>query len=179
MKLNLSNVQYDPQKVETPSMIHLLFLVLIRICLKKLGAEGHYSATTQLPGPLRQSWPMQSDYRKITIHSKLVVGQSAAHKKNNRLLEAQNLILIAKILAWKTYVFLFETLHKTPRRDISLTQAVILSSTSNFFITTAALCNNAQSLPFISFTHSNGPLRKRAFFSGFKGSHFSKRIMKH
>ena len=38
-------------------------------------------------------------------------------------------------------VFLFETLHTTSRRHISLTQAVILSSTSNFFTPIAALCN--------------------------------------
>ena len=36
---------------------------------------------------------------------------------------------------------LFETFHITPRRHICLTQAVILSSTSNFFATIATLCN--------------------------------------
>ena len=36
---------------------------------------------------------------------------------------------------------MYETLYTTPMRHISLTQAVILSSTSNFFATIAALSN--------------------------------------
>ena len=84
----------------------------------------------------------QSDYRKITIHSKMVVDQSAAFKKtigypkhkikkNNwyskRFLRKQNVS--------RDIVFLFKTLHITPncRRQICLTQAFILSFTSNFF----------------------------------------------
>ena len=41
--------------------------------------------------------------------------------------------------------FLFETLHIAPTRHICLTQAVILSSTSNFFTTIAPLCNDVMS----------------------------------
>ena len=43
-------------------------------------------------------------------------------------------------------VFLLETLHITPRRDDCLTQALVFSSTSNFFATIAALYNNMRSL---------------------------------
>ena len=42
-------------------------------------------------------------------------------------------------------VFLFETLHLTPRSRIWLKQAVILSSTSSFFATIAAFCTNLRS----------------------------------
>ena len=65
------------------------------------------------------------------VSRKLVVGQSAARKKNNKLLEAQNLDIFKKAKCFTRLkldnVFLFKTLH------IPLTQAVILSSTSNFF----------------------------------------------
>ena len=48
-----------------------------------------------------------------------------------------------------TNVFLFETLHITSRRRICLTQAVILSSTSNslsnFIANISALCSNLTS----------------------------------
>ena len=42
----------------------------------------------------------------------------------------------------QTMFFIFETLHTTPRRPISLTQGGILSSTSNFLAPIAAFCNN-------------------------------------
>ena len=80
--------------------------------------------------PLRQSWPIGLQENN-NISRKLVVGQSVAHKKNNKLLEAQNLDIFKKAKCFTRLkpdnVFLFKTLH-TP-----LTQAVILSSTSNFF----------------------------------------------
>ena len=66
---------------------------------------------------------------------------------------------------------LFETFHITPRRHICLTEAVILSSTSNFFTTIATLCNkhatsrlvkNMTNNYFFHLSqHSNGSLRKR------------------
>ena len=90
----------------------------------------------------------QSDYRKITIHpNRLVVGKSAARKKNNKLLEAQNLILMASVfqesrMFHQTMFFYSKFLHTTPRRTSSLAQVVILSCTRNFFAPVAALCNN-------------------------------------
>ena len=66
--------------------------------------------------------------------------------KNNKLLEIQNLRLIAndfkKAKVSPDNSFLFETLHIKLRRHICLTLAVILSSTNNFFTTIASLCNN-------------------------------------
>ena len=64
-----------------------------------------------------------------------------------KLLKAQNLNIVCKRFSRKQNVlpdnvFLFKTLHVTPRRHICLTQAVILSSTSNFFATIAALWKN-------------------------------------
>ena len=70
------------------------------------------------------------------------MGLVAAHKKNNKLLEAQNLNIENKRFSRKRNVFLFEILHITPRRHIYLKQAVIWSSTSNVYVTIAALCNN-------------------------------------
>ena len=68
------------------------------------------------------------------------MSQSAAHK-NNKLLKAQNLILIAKCF---TCVSLFKTLHTTLQETlISLTKAVVLPAcTRNFFATFAMHCNN-------------------------------------
>ena len=61
-----------------------------------------------------------------------------------KLLKAQNLNIDCKrnqnVLP--DNVFVFKTLHVTPRRHICLTQAVIFSSTSNFFATIAALWKN-------------------------------------
>ena len=62
------------------------------------------------------------------------------------------------------HVFLFKSLHTTPRRHISLTQAAILSSAGNFFATIATLCNNMRPQVknitivnvFASVTHSKG-----------------------
>ena len=80
--------------------------------------------------PLIQSWPIGLQENN-NISRKLVLGQSVAHKKNNKLLEAQNLDIFKKAKCFSRLkpdnVFLFKTLH------IPLTQAVILSSTSNFF----------------------------------------------
>jgi len=69
----------------------------------------------------------QSDCRKITIQyipRKLAVGQSAARKKNSKLLQKQNVSA--------NNVFLFKTLHRTPGRHICLIQAVILSFFQQF-----------------------------------------------
>ena len=61
------------------------------------------------------------------------------------------------------FVHVFKTLHKKPRRQICLTQAVILSSTNNF--TSEPQVKNVLSLHvtflfFACIIHSNGPLRK-------------------
>ena len=71
-------------------------------------------------------------------------------------------------------VSLCETLNITPRRYtcICSTKAVILSSTSNFYATIAALCNNMrpQVKVITNVAHSNGPIRKRRLSSaGSKG----------
>ena len=63
----------------------------------------------------------QSDsWKKQYILKKLVVDQSAAHKKNNKLLEAQNLNMDSKHFSRKQFflqdnLFLLETLHTMPR----------------------------------------------------------------
>ena len=95
----------------------------------------------------------QSEYRTVTtIHSKKVsCCQSAASKKNNELLKAQNLNIDSRHFSRKqnvspVNVFLFETLHKIPRGHICLTQDVILSTTSNFFATIAMFCNKHPTL---------------------------------
>ena len=107
------------------------------------------------------------------------MGQSAARK----FLEEQNLNIDSKRFSRKQNVlpdnvFLFETLHVTPRRHICLTQAVILSPTSDFFATVAhfAMTFDFKSKLeqlftfFTSLTHSSGPLRKLGLSSlGSKG----------
>ena len=98
----------------------------------------------------------QSDYRKITIHSKkVVVGQSTARKKkqknnnnnkNNRLLKTKSSIIDSKRFSRNQsvsadYVFLLKTLHIQHLGDFFLIQAAVLSFTSNFVATAiAALC---------------------------------------
>ena len=77
---------------------------------------------------------------------KVGCGQSATRKKNEKLLEAQKFNIDSKRFSLKQNfspgnVFVHETLHTIPMRHISLTQAVILSSTSNFFAAIAALSN--------------------------------------
>ena len=73
---------------------------------------------------------------------------TGSEKKNNKLLEAQNIGLIQTFSKKQNVspdnVFLFKTLHIKLRRHICLTQAVILSTTSNFFATIALLCNNVR-----------------------------------
>ena len=64
--------------------------------------------------------------------------------KKNKLLNAQNSNRRQNITL--DNVFVFETLCIIPRKDVCLTQAVILSSTSNFFATIATHCNNMQPL---------------------------------
>ena len=66
-------------------------------------------------------------------------------------------------------VFLFETLHTTPMRHISLTQAVILSSTSNFFASIAVLCNK-MCLQILHYSLQRTSWETRSFYSGFKSS---------
>ena len=98
----------------------------------------------------------QSDYRKITIHSKkVVVGQSTAGKKkqknnnnnkNNRLLKTKSSIIDRKRFSRNQsvsadYVFLLKELHIQHLGDFFLIQAAVLSFTSNFVATAiAALC---------------------------------------
>ena len=75
---------------------------------------------------------------------------------------------------------LFETFHVTPRRHICLTQAVILSSTSNFFTTIATLCNKHATsskkiwLTITFFASANTLMalsETYGFFSGFNWGH--------
>ena len=98
----------------------------------------------------------QSDYRKITIHSKkVVVGQSTARKKkknnnnnkNNRLLKTKSSTIDSKRFSRNQsvsadYVFLLKTLHiQHLGVFVFLIQAAVLSFTSNFVATAiAALC---------------------------------------
>ena len=126
----------------------------------------------------------KSDYSKITnneyIPRKLVVGQSAARNKTITYLKHM-IWKICFLRKWNVSldnVFMFETLHVTPRRHICLTQAAILSSTSNFFATIAAFCNIQQPqvknrtnvYVFCLNWHNNGPLRKLGLSSvGSKG----------
>ena len=90
----------------------------------------------------------QPDYRKITIHSKKVGCRVISNwpKKNNKLLYAQNLILIPngfqESKMFHQTMFFYPKLCIQHPGDGTLTQAVILSSTSNFFAPVAAFCNN-------------------------------------
>ena len=98
------------------------------------------------PGPPRQSQPIKLDKNNNTFRESWSLANQQLVKKNNKFLGAQNLNLDSKHFSRKqnispASVLLFETLNITPRRYICLTQAVILSSTSNFFATIAALCN--------------------------------------
>ena len=74
------------------------------------------------------------------------MGNQQLVKKNDKLLEAQKFNIDSKRFSVRQNfspdnVFLYETLHTTPKRPISLTQAVILSSTSHFFATIAVPSN--------------------------------------
>ena len=68
---------------------------------------------------------------------------------------------------------MFATLHITLRRHICLTEAIILSSTSNFFTTIASLCNNIMTSKqkfnnvtfFVCFIYPNRSLKKHSFCS--------------
>ena len=89
----------------------------------------------------------QPDYRKITIHSKKVGCRViSTSQKNNKLLYAQNLILIPngfqESIMFHQTMFFYSKLCIQHPGDGTLTQAVILSSTSNFFAPVAACCNN-------------------------------------
>ena len=82
------------------------------------------------------------------LYSLVVVGKSAARKKNNKLLEAKNVNIDSKRFSRKqnvssVNVFLFETLRITPRRHICSTQVVILFChlPAIFFVSIVALCN--------------------------------------
>ena len=121
-----------------PSILDFIFLHNIpKIkpkCIKHMMVAC--SVTTVTVGPLRQSWPIRLQQNNNTLTPrKLVVGQSAACKSK---------LFSGKQNVSPDNVFLFKTLRTTPRRSISLTQAVILSSTSNFFTPIAALCNNLE-----------------------------------
>ena len=68
-------------------------------------------------------------------------------------------------------VFQFETnLHTTPMRHISLTQVVILSSTSNFFASIAMLCNK-MCLQILHYSLQRTSWETCSFYCGFKSSH--------
>ena len=85
----------------------------------------------------------QSDYRKITIHSKKVGwGPISSSWKTISLLKAQNIIWWQNVSP--DNVFLFNTLHTTPRRHISLTKAVIFLTYLQFlrYYCHALICNN-------------------------------------
>ena len=89
----------------------------------------------------------QPDYRKITIHSKKVGCRViSTSRKNNKLLYAQNLILIPngfqESKMFHQTMFFYPKLYIQNPGDGTLTQAVILSSTCNFFAPVAACCNN-------------------------------------
>ena len=103
-------------------------------------------------GPPSQSWPigLQENNNKFQ-ESCLWANQHLV--KNKKLPKAQNLNIDTKSFSRKQIVSpncvcifekkLFFCSKLTPRRHICLTQAVIaiMSSTSNFFATMAALCN--------------------------------------
>ena len=87
----------------------------------------------------------QPDYRKITIHSRKVGCRViSTSQENNKLLYAQNLILIPN--GFQESKMFHQTMFFYPKLYIqngTLTQAVILSSTSsNFFAPVAACYNN-------------------------------------
>ena len=86
------------------------------------------------PGPLRQSWPIGLQENNNTLQESWLWANQPLAKKQ-KLLEAQNFNIGNKRFPRKKNVFLFKILHITPRKHICLTQAVILSSTSNFFAT--------------------------------------------
>ena len=72
--------------------------------------------------------------------------QSAAHQKK-KVSWSTKFNIDSKCFSGKQNVsphnvFLFETLDTTVRRNLSETQAVILSSTNNFFSIISTLCNN-------------------------------------
>ena len=89
----------------------------------------------------------QSDYRRITIHSKKV-GCWQLVKKPNNLLETRNLILIANVIReskmFRNSRHFSKLCIQHPEDIISLTQAVlfILSSTSIFFAPISLLFRN-------------------------------------
>ena len=127
-------------------------------------------------GPLRQSWPIRLEENNNTfVHSnKVSCGpissvqkKTTTTRKNDKLLKAQQ-TFFKKAKCFNRQCFLFKTLHIKPRRQLCSTQAVILSSTSNF--TSEPQVKNVLSLHvmFLFFgcaIHSNGPLRKHRLSS--------------
>ena len=130
------------------------------------------------------------------------VDQSARLQEiNNKLQEgwmrANQQLIIKKTISYSNTEFNFDSkkfhqtmfsylkLHiiTTPRRYISLTKAVILSSTSNVFATIATHCNNMPlqvkntSIVYVflpPFTHCNRPLRKHMLSSAGSKGHVSR-----
>ena len=106
-----------------------------------------YSATTVSNGAILTKLNIQITKEQQYIPRKLAVGQSAVRKKNNQLLPAQNLDIDSKCFSRKQNVSphnIFYLKLRTPRRHTCLTQAVILSFTTNFIATIAVLCKNRQ-----------------------------------
>jgi len=109
-----------------------------------------YSATTVSNGAIltmKLNIRITRDTQQQYFPRKLAVGQSAVRKKINQLLPAQNLDSDSKCFSRKRNVSpdnVFYLKLITPRRHTCLTQAVILSFTSNFVPTIAVLCKNRQ-----------------------------------
>lgn len=92
--------------------------------------------------PLGQNWPIGLRENNLTFRSRnVVVDQSVARKeKNNKSLKAQNVNIDSNRFSRKHNVspdnlFLFETLHLTPRRHICFTRAISSIPLPRFAIT--------------------------------------------
>ena len=99
-------------------------------------------------GPSWPSWTLGLQENNNTFQeSWLWANQQFVKKKNNQLLPAQNLDIDSKCFSRKRNVSPHNISYLkliTPRRHTCLTQAVILSFTSNFITTIAVLCKNRQ-----------------------------------
>jgi len=90
-------------------------------------------------GPLRQSWPIRLEENNNTfVHSnKVSCGPISSLQQKKTTRKTISYSKHSKRFSRKQSVstdnvFLFKTLHIKPRGQLCLTQAVILSSTSNF-----------------------------------------------
>ena len=84
--------------------------------------------------PPGQSWPIGLEESNNTfVHSnKVSCGPISSLQKKQQQEKTISYPKHSKRFSRKQSVFLFKTLHIKPRRQLCLTQAVILSSTSNF-----------------------------------------------